>query len=97
MNKIKPLGNYIVVTQEKSSETLVDGGVVVAADISKTKPLWGYVLSIGDHVATVKVGDRVLFEQYAGKAFKFDGETLLLMSVNSLYGILDADTKVAVV
>lgn len=100
-----PLGDNILVTQENPNETFKDDGLIIAPDVSKTKPLYGYVLAVGDGTYTeqgelipvrVKSGDRIVFEQYAGKALTLDGKQYLLMSEKSVYGIVGEGVRVAV-
>ena len=38
----------------------------------------------------VKVGDTVLFSQYAGQTVKVDGEELLIMKEGDVLGVLEA-------
>ena len=37
----------------------------------------------------VKVGDKVLFGQYAGQTVKIDGEELLIMKESDVLGVLE--------
>jgi len=37
----------------------------------------------------VKVGDQILFGQYAGNEIKVDGETLLVMNESDVVAIID--------
>lgn len=37
----------------------------------------------------VKVGDKVLFGQYAGQTVKVDGEELLIMKESDVLGVLE--------
>jgi chaperonin GroES len=51
----------------------------------------GKVLDNGDVQAmAVKEGDIVVFGQYAGNTVKIDGEELLIMAENEIYGIIQA-------
>jgi len=37
----------------------------------------------------LKVGDKVLFGQYAGSTVKVDGEELLVMSESEVFGVVE--------
>jgi co-chaperonin GroES (HSP10) len=92
----RPLGNWVLVTQEDPNETFKQGGVVLVPDISKNKPLYGYAVVCGSECGWVSEGDRLVFEQYAGKALTLDGKQYLLMAEASIYGIVGEGVKVAV-
>jgi chaperonin GroES len=51
----------------------------------------GRVLNNGDVQApSVKVGDKILFGQYAGSnTVKIDGDELLIMQESEIYGVLE--------
>lgn len=42
------------------------GGLLVAPDIAQRRPTTGKVVSVGDDVSHVKVGDSVLYSNFAG-------------------------------
>ena len=62
-------------------------------------PAQGEVLATGNgqirdngetRALDVKVGDKVLFGQYAGQTVKVDGEELLIMKESDVLGVLEA-------
>ena len=70
---LKPLGDRVVLKAEEEEKTV--GGIVLASN-AKDKPTTGKVVAVGEgrtldngqHVAvSVKEGDKVLFDKYAGK------------------------------
>lgn len=94
--KIRPLHDRVVV-RRKEEEEKTAGGIVLPGN-AKEKPSQGEVIAVGngrilDNGETrglaVKVGDTVVFGQYAGNAVKVDGEELLIMSENDIYGVLE--------
>jgi len=97
IHTFQPVGANILVSQEAHTDTFVPDGVIVTPDINKTRPLCGIVEAVSKDVEMpVEVGDRVLFEQYAGKVVSLDGEQYLIMAIGSIYGIVGKDVKVAV-
>ena len=77
---IKPLHDRIVVKPIEAEE-LSAGGIVIP-DNAKEKPTKGEVVAVGTgkvfdngqvRAMTVKVGDKVIYGQYAGSAYKADG------------------------
>ena len=94
--KIRPLHDRVVV-RRKEEETTSAGGIVLPGSAAE-KPSQGEILAIGTgkvldngdvQALAVKVGDIVVFGQYAGNTVKIDGEELLIMSESELYGIIE--------
>jgi chaperonin GroES len=95
--KIRPLHDRVVV-RRKEEETTSAGGIVLPGSAAE-KPSQGEVVAVGSGKAldngelqamAVKVGDTVVFGQYAGNTVKIDGEELLIMAESEIYGIIEA-------
>ena len=93
---LKPLGDRVILDQPQEEETTV-GGIVLASN-AQEKPSTanvvavgdGRVLDNGDKVApTVKVGDKVLFDKYAGTEVKYQDSTYLVLHEKDLVAVID--------
>ncbi|GAB4301391.1 MAG: co-chaperone GroES [Methylophaga sp.] len=93
---LKPLYDRLVV-RRLEAETTTKSGIIIP-DNATEKPTQGEVLAVGDGAITdsgerramaVKVGDRVLFGQYAGSEVKVEGETLLIMKESDILAIIE--------
>jgi chaperonin GroES len=95
--KIRPLYDRVVVRRNEEEET-TSGGIILAGS-AKEKPNQGEVVAAGDgklldsgevRALAVKVGDKVVFGQYAGSnTIEIDGEELIIMSESEIYGIVE--------
>jgi len=94
--KIRPLHDRVVVRRNEEEEKTA-GGIVLPGN-AQEKPSQGEVLAVGEgktldngevRKPAVKVGDQVVFGQFAGNTVKVDGEELLIMSENDIYGVLE--------
>ena len=96
-NKIRPLGNRVLIQRSKAPTT--KGGILLP-ETAKEKPREGKVVAVGPgkvddngkHEAmNVKVGDHVLFGAYAGTEVKDiqQEEELLILSEDDILGILN--------
>ncbi|GAB4250466.1 MAG: co-chaperone GroES [Vicingaceae bacterium] len=87
---LKPLGDRVLVEPAPAEEKTA-GGIIIP-DTAKEKPKQGKVIAVGpgkkDEPMTVKVGDTVLYGQYAGTEVKFNGADYLIMRESDIYGIL---------
>ena len=93
---IRPLHDRVVVRRVEE-ESMSAGGIVLP-DSASEKPSQGEILAVGpgktkdDGTLTkmnVSVGDKVLFGQYGGSTVKIDGEELLIMREDEIFGVLE--------
>jgi chaperonin GroES len=96
--KIRPLHDRVVV-RRKEEETTTASGIVLPGS-AQEKPSEGEVIAVGTgrimqsgevRPLDVKVGDTVMFGGgYAGpNTVKVDGEELLILNENDIYGVLE--------
>ena len=92
--KIRPLHDRVVIRRKQEEKTSA-GGIVIP-DSAAEKPAQGEIIAVGNGQITdngvraldVKVGDTVMFGQYAGTEVKFDGEDLLIMSESDIVAVI---------
>lgn len=96
MQKVKPLGNRVLVQRSKAQAT--KGGILLP-DSAQEKPKEGKVVAVGPgkyndqgvlESLHVKIGDRVLFSAYAGTEVKNtqENEEYLILAEDDILGIL---------
>lgn len=93
---IRPLHDRIVVRRTEEEQKTA-GGILLPGS-AQEKPQQGVIIAVGNGQITdngvrpldVKVGDTVLFGQYAGQTVKVDGEELLIMKESDVLGVLEA-------
>jgi len=87
--KFKPLVDRVLVEPAPAEQKTASG--IIIPDTAKEKPLRGTVVAAGsgkkDEPMSVKVGDSILYGQYAGTEIKIDGQTFLIMRESDIYGI----------
>lgn len=54
-------------------------GGLFLPDTAKEKPLEGEVVAVGSKVKQVKIGDTVVYGEYAGQSFELEGEEYLIV------------------
>jgi len=93
---IKPLYDRVLV-KRLAAETKSKGGIVIP-DKSAEKPTQGEVVAVGagallengqQRPLAVKVGDQILFGQYAGSEVKIDGVTYLIIKENEIFAVVE--------
>ena len=97
MVKLKPLYDKIVVKRQEEQEQRTASGIIIP-DTAKEKPQIGEVVAVGEGKRLnngeivplkVKVGDKVIFNKYAGTEVELDGEKYLIMSEDEVLAILE--------
>ena len=77
-----------------SGERRSTAGIVIPATAEVAKRLvWGEVFGVGQHVRTVKVGDRVLFGKDDHYEVEVQGGTYLVMRERELHAVASERTE----
>ena len=94
---IRPLYDRVVI-RRKEEEATSAGGIVLPGS-AQEKPNEGEVVAVGDgkvldngeqRALAVKVGDKVVFGQYAGSnKVEIDGEELILMAESEIFSVVE--------
>jgi chaperonin GroES len=84
---IKPLGERVLVKMEEIQEKTASG--IFIPQTAQEKTQIAEVLAIGDDESiTVKKGDKVLYDKYAGTAVKADGQEFLIINMSDILAII---------
>ena len=93
--RVRPLHDRILVKRIKQEDKTKSG--IIIPDTAKEKPQEGTVTAVGSGKrddgkvvpVDVKVGDRVLFGQYAGTEIKLDGDEYLILREDDVLGVIE--------
>ena len=94
--QLKPLGDRLVVKPTPREEMTKSG--IVLPDTAKERPQEGTILAVGPgrvlddgskEPIEVSVGQKVLFQKYAGTEFKLDDEELLILSQKDILAVIE--------
>jgi chaperonin GroES len=89
--KIKPLADRVLVKNEKAETKTASGIIIPEAAQEKTQT--AKVVAVGpgtdDDKITVKVGDRIMYDKYAGTQIKIDGEDHLILKMSDIIAVID--------
>ncbi len=88
---IKPLGARVVIKRVEAEEKTASG--ILLTGTAKEKPQVAEVLAVGpgteDEKMELKVGDRVIFSQYAGTDVKYEGQEVSIMNQRDILAIVE--------
>ncbi|MCR5289457.1 MAG: co-chaperone GroES [Treponema sp.] len=89
--KIRPLADRVLAKPEKA-ESKTAGGIIIP-EAAQEKTQTATVTAVGpgteDEKITVKVGERVMYDKYAGTAIKIDGEDYLILKNNDIIAVIE--------
>ncbi|MDO5708358.1 MAG: co-chaperone GroES [Andreesenia angusta] len=90
---IRPLGDRIVIKRAEIEEKTKSG--IVLPGTAKEKPQIAEVVAIGKGVETdedfkddIKIGDKVVFSEYAGSEVKLDGEEYIVLKITEVLAVI---------
>lgn len=83
---IKPLADKIVAVRDEVSNKTASG--LYIPDAAKEKPVVATVLAVGKDVKEVKVGDRVVYREYAPTELKQGGREYLIVKEEDILAVL---------
>lgn len=97
--KIKPLFDRVVIKPDVQTSTTKSG--IVLPSTSQERPQIGKVMAIGSGLdidannvgMQVRVGDKVLFNKFAGSEIKIEDETFLVLRQIDLVAIMEENDE----
>ncbi|HON13868.1 MAG TPA: co-chaperone GroES [Treponema sp.] len=86
---VKPLDDRVMVKLEKT-ESKTAGGIIIP-DTAQEKTQTGIVTAIGDNkdIIKVSVGQKVMYDKYAGTQIKVDGVEYLILKMSDIIAIIE--------
>ncbi|SFK04840.1 chaperonin GroES [Marinilactibacillus piezotolerans] len=93
---LKPLGNRVLLEVIKEEEKTVSG--LVLPESAKEKPQTAKVVAVGSGKILddgkradmdVAVGDKVIFEKYAGSEVKYEGNEYLVLKDSDIIAVVE--------
>ncbi|MDR2053324.1 MAG: co-chaperone GroES [Treponema sp.] len=87
--KIKPLADRVMVKLEKN-EAKTAGGIIIP-DTAQEKTQTGSVIAVGDDTEVIKVsvGQKVMYDKYAGTQIKVDNEEHLILKMQDIIAVIE--------
>jgi len=87
--KVTPLADRVMVKLEKN-EAKSAGGIIIP-DTAQEKTQTGLVVAIGDdkEVIKVAVGQKVMYDKYAGTQVKVDGVEHLVLKMADIIAVIE--------
>ncbi len=93
--KLRPLGDKVVLKQLEAEET-TKSGIILAAK-AQEKPQQAEVIAVGpggvidgkEVKMQVKVGEKVIYQKYAGTEVKIDEEQYIIVKQSDIVAVVE--------
>ncbi|MPM13308.1 10 kDa chaperonin [bioreactor metagenome] len=93
--KIRPLADRVVIKKLEAEEKTASGIVLPGA--AKEQPQMAEVVEVGpggvvdgkEIVMELKVGDKVIFQKYAGTEVKIEGKEYTILRQNEILAVIE--------
>ena len=93
--KLRPLGDKVVLKQLEAEET-TKSGIILAAK-AQEKPQQAEVIAVGpggvidgkEVKMQVKVGEKVIYQKYAGTEVKIDEEQFIIVKQSDIVAVVE--------
>ena len=91
--KIKPLGDRVVLKKVEAEEKTASGIILTGA--AKEAPQFAEVVAVGSGIVDgqevqmeLSVGDKVIYNKYAGTEVKLDNEEFIVLKQEDVVGVI---------
>ena len=86
---LKPLGDRVLIQLEEAEKKTSSG--LYIPDNAQEKTQKGKIVAVGTDkdVITVSVGQKVMYDQYAGTKVKVDGVEYLIVKMSDVLAVLE--------
>ena len=93
--KLKPLSDRVII-EPLAQESTTKSGIIIP-DTAKEKSQRGKVLAVGEGKVvdgklvpvSIKIGDEVIYKEYAGDEFKLDGEKVTILREDDIIAVIE--------
>ncbi|HAH63356.1 MAG: co-chaperone GroES [Treponema sp.] len=89
--KIKPLADRVLVKNEKAETKTASGIIIPEAAQEKTQT--ATVIAVGpgteEDKITVKAGDTIMYDKYAGTQIKINNEDHLILKMSDIIAVIE--------
>lgn len=91
---LKPIGDRVVIKKAEAEKTTASG--IVLPESAQEKPQYAEIIAISSDIendekkaGSLKVGDKVIYSQYAGTDVKLDDEKFIVVKYNDILAVVE--------
>ncbi len=86
--KIRPIGERVVIKKLEAEQKTASG--IVLTSSAQEKPQWAEVVEIPEaEDVKIKVGEKVIYKQYAGTEVKIEDESYIVIDLENILAVVE--------
>lgn len=85
---IQAINDHVIVAEIIKEEEILSFGIIIPPTVKMEPQKYGKILSKGELVKNVEIGDIIIFHQSGGQAIIINGVVQRVLKNSEIYGIL---------
>jgi len=77
-----------VIVEILNDEKVTEGGIIVPETVDRSPQKYGKIISMGEDVTGLNIGDTIVFAKFGGQDILFEGKLLKVLMINEIYGVI---------
>ena len=91
MRKIQALNDHVIVEVLEPIESTSEGGIVLPGTVIMEPQKYGQVVSVGEDIKDIKIGDIVAFAKFGGQDIILNRVVIKVLKKPEIYGIISEE------
>ena len=88
MKEIQAINDHVIVEVVMPTEDVTKGGIILPEQVIMEPQKYGKVISVGELVKTIKVGDLLAFAKFGGQDIILNGKIIKVLKLAEIYGVI---------
>ena len=90
---IQAINDHVIVKEISNLEEIRESGLIIPSTVKTEPQKYGEVLSVGEKIENLKIGDTIVFHPSGGQAMIINGIILRVLKNNEIYGFISKQVK----
>jgi len=89
MIKITPRNKFVLVKPDEEESRTSENGILTPKNVEKEKKAIGTVVSFGDEIKGIRIGERVIYMMFSGEKLEIKEEKYILLHDDEIIAFLE--------
>lgn len=85
---LEALGNTVILEVKNNKETKTESGIILTPKSDQESKSQATVISVGQDVKNIKIGDTVVISSIGGEVFYLDGRTFYALKDTDIFCVI---------
>lgn len=88
MKELQAINDHVIVELVMPKEDTTASGIILPEQVIMEPQKYGKVLSVGELVQTIKVGDTIAFAKFGGQDIILNRKIIKVLKLPEIYGVI---------